>query len=259
MSRINSPTPRYTILVTIVEGRYFVRDPDCQLLVQCQFNDALFIDNPETNSHSYPEVLSTDPTNEEESLGHIILDLNSAFEPESAEEHWEALTGSNTAGFKGLQPQLKIAFSIDDGVSEVAPTIDTLLTSIESSSGSEEVEHTDQRYSRFGKANVGGVLQGLEEEDEHENDHRFDDEDQDRQVPSAGDRSFYHARDSQGSDAEVPEFDMDEAMQMDIPVDIGEALIPTEVNDKRFLQLGLGRDYFIFTITIQTTRNLERL
>ncbi|KAF9187948.1 hypothetical protein BGZ51_001639 [Haplosporangium sp. Z 767] len=281
--------------------RYFVRDPDCQLLVQCQFNDALFIDNPETNSHSYPEILSTDPveqtpypiwdtelawdldsevldilrieraslklncfavnqkTNEEESLGHIILDLNSAFEPESAEEHWEPLTGSNTAGFKGLQPQLKIAFSIDDGISEVAPTIDTLLTSIESSSGSEEVEHADQHYSRFGKAKAGGVLQGLEEEDEHEDDHRFDDEDQDGQVPSAGDRSFYHARDSQCSDAEVPEFEMDEAMHMDIPVDIGEALIPTEVNDKRFLQLGLGRDYFIFTITIQTTKNLERL
>ncbi|KAF9099997.1 hypothetical protein BGX29_006853 [Mortierella sp. GBA35] len=277
---MNSPTPRYTILVTIVEGRYFLRDPDCHLLVQCQFNDALFIENPETNSHSYPEVLSTDPveqtpypiwdtelawdldaevldilrieraslklncfavnqkTNEEESLGHIILDLSSAFEPDSTEERWKPLTGSNTAGFRGLQPELKIAFSIDDGISEVAPTIDTLLTSIKSNAP---------------------VLQGLDEEDEDQ----YEDEDQDRQVPSAGDKSFYHSRDvdeDEELDAQVPEFDVDdEAMQMDIPVDIGEAMIPTEVNDKGFLQLGLGRDFFIFTITIQTTRNMDRL
>ncbi|KAG0376909.1 hypothetical protein BGX24_007020 [Mortierella sp. AD032] len=293
---MNSPTPRYTILVTIVEGRYFLRDPDCQLLVQCQFNDALFIENPETNSHSYPEVLSTDPveqtpypiwdtelawdldaevldilrieraslklncfavnqkTNEEESLGHIILDLSSAFEPDSTEERWRPLTGSNTTGFRGLQPELKIAFSIDDGISEVTPTIDTLLTSIESSSGSEDLEH---HLSRFGKAS-STALKGLEEEDEDQ----YEDEDQDRQVPSAGDRSFYHTRDDDEDDeldAQVPQFDADEAMQMDIPVDIGEAMIPTEVNDNGFLQLGLGRDFFIFTITIQTTRNIDRL
>ncbi|KAF9124996.1 hypothetical protein BGW39_007741 [Mortierella sp. 14UC] len=296
---MNSPTPRYTILVTIVEGRYFLRDPDCQLLVQCQFNDALFIENPETNSHSYPEILSTDPveqtpypiwdtelawdldaevldilrieraslklncfavnqkTNEEESLGHIILDLSTAFEPNSTEERWRPLTGSNIAGFRGLQPELKIAFSIDDGISEVTPTIDTLLTSIESSSGSEDLEHAEQHLARFGKSN-NTALQGLEEEDEDQ----YEDEDQDRQVPSAGDRSFYHARgddEDDELDAQVPQFDVDEAMQMDIPVDIGEAMIPTEVNDKGFLQLGLGRDFFIFTITIQTTRNIDRL
>ncbi|KAG0282289.1 hypothetical protein BGZ97_009046, partial [Linnemannia gamsii] len=281
--------------------RYFLRDPDCQLLVQCQFNDALFIENPETNSHSYPEVLSTDPveqtpypiwdtelawdldaevldilrieraslklncfavnqkTNEEESLGHIILDLSSAFEPDSTEERWKPLTGSNTAGFRGLQPELKIAFSIDDGINEVTPTIDTLLTSIESSSGSEDLDHADQHVARYSKSNLH-PLQGLEEEDEEED--QYEDDDQDRQVPSAGDKSFYHTRDDDEDDeldAQVPEFDADEAMQMDIPVDIGEAMIPTEVNDKGFLQLGLGWDFFIFTITIQTTRNIDRL
>ncbi|KAF9542960.1 hypothetical protein EC957_001396 [Mortierella hygrophila] len=280
-------------------SRYFLRDPDCQLLVQCQFNDALFIENPETNSHSYPEVLSTDPveqtpypiwdtelawdldaevldilriehaslklncfavnqkTNEEESLGHIILDLSSAFEPDSTEERWKPLTGSNTAGFRGLQPELKIAFSIDDGISEITPTIDTLLTSIESSSGSEDLDHAEQHTARYSKSNLH-PLQGLEEEDEEQ----YESEDQDRQVPSAGDKSFYHTRDDDEDDeldAQVPEFDADEAMQMDIPVDIGEAMIPTEVNDKGFLQLGLGRDFFIFTITIQTTRNIDRL
>ncbi|KAI7831657.1 Cep120 protein-domain-containing protein [Gamsiella multidivaricata] len=291
---MTSPTPRYTILVTIVEGRYFIRDPDCQLLVQCQFNDALFIENPETNSHSYPEVLSTDPveqtpypiwdtelawdldaevldilrieraslklncfsinqkTNEEESLGHVILDLSSAFEPESAEEQWTTLTGSDTAGFRGLQPELKIAFTIDDGISEVTPTIDTLLTSIESTSGSEDVEHLEQHQKRLSKA----MLHGLEEEDETED--QYEDDDQDAHVPSVGDKSFYHSRDDD-HDIDVPEFDADESMQMDIPVDIGEALIPTEVNDKGFLQLGLGRDFFIFTITIQTARNMGSL
>ncbi|KAF9931064.1 hypothetical protein FBU30_010893 [Linnemannia zychae] len=278
--------------------RYFLRDPDCQLVVQCQFNDALFIENPETNSHSYPEVLSTDPveqtpypiwdtelawdldaevldilrieraslklncfsvnqkTNEEESLGHIILDLSSAFEADAAEERWKALTGSTTAGFRGLQPELKIAFAIDDGIAEVTPTIDTLLTSIESSSGSEDLEQSEQ-YVRSSKSNIP-TLQDLEEEDEDQ----YEDEDQDHQVPSAGDRSFYHSRDNGENDeldAQVPDFDVDEAMQMDIPVDIGEAMIPTEVNDKGFLQLGLGRDFFIFTITIQTTRNIDRL
>ncbi|KAG0205048.1 hypothetical protein BGX28_003212 [Mortierella sp. GBA30] len=300
---MNNSTPRYTILVTIVEGRYFLRDPDCQLLVQCQFNDALFIENPETNSHSYPEVLSTDPveqtpypiwdtelawdldaevldilrieraslklncfavnqkTNEEESLGHIILDLNSAFEPESAEEHWKALQGSNTVGFRGLQPELKIAFSIDDGISEVAPTIDTLLTSIESTSGSEDIETSDQyHFSRYSKSDRK-VVQGLEEEEDEQDDHQSEeDEDRDAHVPSVGDRSFYNAMDgAESDDAEVPEFDTDVAMQLDIPVDIGEAMIPTEVNDKGFLQLGLGRDYFLFTVTIQTTRNIEQL
>ncbi|KAF9981758.1 hypothetical protein BGZ75_006900 [Mortierella antarctica] len=299
---MNSPTPRYTILVTIIEGRYFLRDPDCQLLVQCQFNDALFIENPETNSHSYPEVLSTDPveqtpypiwdtelawdldaevldilrieraslklncfavnqkTNEEESLGHIILDLNSAFEPDSKNEYWKALQGSNSAGFRGLQPELKIAFSIDDGISEVPPTFDTLLTSIESSSGSEDIESSEQhKFARSSKSG-SGVLKGLEEEDEQD-DHSFDEDgDRDAQVPSAGDRSFYTGRDGADTDdADVPEFEADEAMQLDIPVDIGEAMIPTEVNDKGFLQLGLGRDYFLFTITIQTTRNMDRL
>ncbi|KAG0061886.1 hypothetical protein BGZ89_011087 [Linnemannia elongata] len=290
----------YIIVRTLRQTRrYFLRDPDCQLLVQCQFNDALFIENPETNSHSYPEVLSTDPveqtpypiwdtelawdldaevldilrieraslklncfavnqkTNEEESLGHIILDLSSAFEPDSTEERWKPLTGSNTAGFRGLQPELKIAFSIDDGISEITPTIDTLLTSIESSSGSEDLDHAEQHTARYSKSNLH-PLQGLEEEDEEQ----YEDEDQDRQVPSAGDKSFYDTRDDEEDgelDAQVPEFDVDEAMQMDIPVDIGEAMIPTEVNDKGFLQLGLGRDFFIFTITIQTTRNIDRL
>ncbi|KAI1317678.1 hypothetical protein EDD11_007984 [Mortierella claussenii] len=293
---MGSPTPRYTILVTIVEGRYFLRNPDCQLVVQCQFNDALFIENPETNSHSYPEVLSTDPveqtpypiwdtelawdldaevldilrieraslklncfainqkTNEEESLGHIILDLSSAFEPESADEQWTALTGSNTTGFRGLQPELKIAFAIDDGISEVTPTIDTLLTSIESTSGSEEVEQQDHQ-ARYSKAHAG-LLQGLEEEDEQDDQYEEEDQDQDAHVP-VGDRSFYQSRDDHNTD--VPEFDDDESMQMDIPVDIGEAMIPTEVNNKGFLQLGLGRDFFIFTITIQMTRNMDSL
>ncbi|KAG0001103.1 hypothetical protein BGZ79_005088 [Entomortierella chlamydospora] len=283
---MSSPTPRYTILVTIVEGRYFLRDPDSQLLVQCQFNDALFIENPETNSHSYPEVLSTDPveqtpypiwdtelawdldaevldilrieraslklncfsvnqrTGEEESLGHVILDLSSAFEPESADERWTPLTGSK--GFRGLQPELKIAFTIDDGISEAAPTIDNLLTSIESTS-SDDVEHHKPRFSK-------AALHGLEEEDEM--DEQYDDDDQDGHVP-VGDRSFYHSRDDQ--DTDVPDFEVDEPMQMDIPVEIGEAMIPTEVNDKGFLQLGLGRDFFIFTITIQATRDMDEL
>ncbi|KAK3822785.1 MAG: Cep120 protein-domain-containing protein [Benniella sp.] len=283
-----SPTPRYTILVTIVEGRYFLRDPDCQLMVQCQFNDALFIENPETDSHSYPEVLSTDPveqtqypiwdtelawdldaevldilrvehaslkltcfsinqkTNEEESLGHIILDLSTAFEPESAEEQWAALTGSQTAGFRGLQPELKLAFTIDDGIANIAeatPTIDSRLASIEPLS-----EEAQQK--RFSKAHI---LQGLEEEDEPEDQY----EDRDANVPSVGDKSFYHSRNH--PETEVPEFDADDSMQVDIPVDVGEALIPTEVNDKGFLQLGTGRDFFIFTITIQTTQGMESL
>ncbi|KAF8928632.1 hypothetical protein BGZ58_009479, partial [Dissophora ornata] len=266
------------------------------LLVQCQFNDALFIENPETNSHSYPEVLSTDPveqtpypiwdtelawdldaevldilrieraslklncfsinqkTNEEESLGHVILDLSSAFEPESVDEQWTSLTGSTSAGFRGLQPELKIAFTIDDGISEATPTIENLLTSIESSSSSEEVEHSEQHQARYNKAHAA-MLQGLEEEDEPED--QYEDDDQDAHVPSVGDRSFYHSRDD--PDTDVPEFDTDEHMQTDIPVDIGEAMIPTEVNDKGFLQLGLGRDFFIFTITILTTRNIESL
>ncbi|KAG0032461.1 hypothetical protein BGZ81_010808 [Podila clonocystis] len=290
-----NPTPRYTILVTIVEGRYFIRDPDCQLMVQCQFNDALFIENPETNSHSYPEILSTDPveqtpypiwdtelawdldaevldilriehaslklncftinqkTNEEETLGHIILDLSTAFESESADEHWEALTGSSTAGFRGLQPELKIAFSIDDGITEEPPTIDTLLTSIESSgSVSEDERHNQQRpVSRFGKVDS---LEELEEEDEEVD--QYQDEDEDAHVPSLGDKSFYHGMDDPD---EVPRSDSNHDMMIDIPVEIGEALIPTEVNDNGFLQLGLGRDFFIFTITIQTTRNIERM
>ncbi|KAG0041391.1 hypothetical protein BGZ83_001866 [Gryganskiella cystojenkinii] len=263
----------------------------------CQFNDALFIENAETNSHSYPEVLSTDPveqtpypiwdtelawdldaevldilriehaslklncfavnqkTNQEESLGHIILDLSTAFEADAADERWVSLAGANSAGFRGLQPELKIAFSIDDGITEVTPTIDTLLTSIESHSGSEEVE-TEQQVKPYYKSETG-VLEDLQEENEFEYD-----DDQDAQVPSVGDRSFYHAA-SEDLDLddhdEVPGFEGDTSMQMDIPVDIGEAMIPTEVNDKGFLQLGLGRDFFIFTITIQTTRNMEQL
>ncbi|KAF9193319.1 hypothetical protein BGZ49_003309, partial [Haplosporangium sp. Z 27] len=272
--------------------RYFLRDPDSQLLVQCQFNDALFIENPETNSHSYPEVLSTDPveqtpypiwdtelawdldaevldilrieraslklncfsinqrTNEEESLGHVILDLSSAFEAESADERWTPLTGAK--GFRGLQPELKIAFTIDDGIAEVTPTIETLLTSMESASGSEDIDlHNKPRF------NKAALLHGLEEEEEEEemDDEQYDDED--AHVP-VGDRSFYHSREDD-QDADVPDYEGDEAMQMDIPVDIGEAMIPTEVNDKGFLQLGLGRDFFIFTITIHTTRDIEQL
>ncbi|KAF9991547.1 hypothetical protein BGZ65_000451, partial [Modicella reniformis] len=105
-----------------------------------------------------------------------------------------------------------------------------------------------EHQKRFSKAHAGGILQGLEEEEESEDD------DRDANVPSVGDKSFYHSRDD-----EVPEFDTDEAMQLDIPVEIGEAMIPIEVNDKGFLQLGAGRDFFIFTITIQTTRNMESL
>ncbi|ORY92383.1 Cep120 protein-domain-containing protein [Lobosporangium transversale] len=290
-----SPTPRYTILVTIVEGRYFLRDPDCQLMVQCQFNDALFIENPETNSHSYPEILSTDPveqtpypiwdtelawdldaevldilriehaslkltcfsinqkTNEEETLGHIILDLSSAFEPESAEEQWAALTGANASGYRGLQPELKIAFTIDEGISDVNPTIDNVLTSIESTS-SEEAEYLSQIQSHF-KKTPAAALHGLEEEEEEDED-RYEDDGRDAHVP-IGDRSFYRTRDD--PETGVPEFDDDESMQMDIPVDVGEVIIPTEVKSKGFLQLGVGRDFFIFTITIQATRNMDSL
>ncbi|KAG0349544.1 hypothetical protein BG004_004397 [Podila humilis] len=259
--------------------------------------------NPETNSHSYPEILSTDPveqtpypiwdtelawdldaevldilrieraslklncfainqkTNEEEPLGHIILDLSTAFESDSAEEHWEALTGSSTAGFRGLQPELKIAFSIDDGISEQTPTIDTLITSIESSGSiSDETEQhqTHQRpISRFGK--IDSLEEEMEDEDVQVEQYR-DDEDENAHVPSLGDKSFYHSMDDdQESDAEVPRSESNNDMSIDIPVEIGEALIPTEVNDKGFLQLGLGRDFFIFTITIQTTRNIERI
>ncbi|KAF9425344.1 hypothetical protein BGZ76_003302, partial [Entomortierella beljakovae] len=268
--------------------RYFLKDPDAQLLVQCQFNDALFIENPETNSHSYPEILSTDPveqtpypiwdtelawdldaevldilrienaslklncfslntrTNKEESLGHIYLQLSTAFKSDSDDERWTPLTGSK--GFRGLSPELKIAFTIDNGLTDVPPTIETLLTSIESNSGSEDMEYQKPHYNK-------SDLHDLEEEEEMDN--QYDDEDdQDSHVP-VGDRSFYHSRDDQ--DTDVPDYETDDAMQMDIPVEIGEALIPTDVNDKGFLQLGLGRDFFIFTITIQSSRDIEDL
>ncbi|KAF9948764.1 hypothetical protein BGZ65_007850, partial [Modicella reniformis] len=57
--------------------RFFIRDPDCQLVVQCQFNDALFIENPETDSHSYPEILSTDPV---EQIAYPIWDTELAWD-----------------------------------------------------------------------------------------------------------------------------------------------------------------------------------
>ncbi|KAF9583480.1 hypothetical protein BGW38_009365, partial [Lunasporangiospora selenospora] len=284
--RMSSPASRFTILVTIVEGRYFLRDPDHHLVVQCQFNDALFIENPETNSHSYPEVLSTDPveqtpypiwdtelawdldaevldilrvehaslklnciavnqkTDTEHVLGHIILDLNAAFERESSEEHWKALTGSSAVGFRGLLPELKIAFTIDRGMSGVTPTIDTLLTSIDHTSSDADME----ALPRADKAKI----EALEElDDELDIAAHYSVDDNDARVPR------YRSTADQGEEDDF--LDPADEVESEVPVDVGEALIPTEVNDNGYLQLGTGRDFFIFTVAIQSTRNIKRL
>ncbi|KAF9157100.1 hypothetical protein DFQ26_009111, partial [Actinomortierella ambigua] len=299
--------------------RYFLKDPDCNLIVQCQFNDALFIENAETNSHSYPEILSTDPaeqtpypiwdtelawdldaevldilraeraslkitcfavhqtTREERPLGHIILDLAEASEPESSDEHWVALHSDDTAaaGFRGLSPELKIAFAIDDGIAESAPTIDTLLTSIESVTATtpttdEHVEIVDREIEEedleLTPRVKNPILQDMYHDHHHQRDQdieshlNLDDgashEDQDSMVP---DQYYEHHRQS-SLDSRVPSMQSRiQSMSIDIPVAVGETLIPAEVVDQGFLQLGLGRDYFLFTITLQSVRNIDQL
>ncbi|KAG0234473.1 hypothetical protein BGW41_001146 [Actinomortierella wolfii] len=298
--------------------RYFLKDPDCNLIVQCQFNDALFIENAETNSHAYPEILSTDPTeqtpypiwdtelawdldaevldilrveraslkitcfavnqktNQEHSLGHIILDLAKAFESESAEEHWVALQGADAsaAGFRGLAPELKIAFTIDQETAETAPTIDTLLTSIESVTASTPTtdEHVEAMARDIEEEDLeltpkikNPVLQDMFPQNQRDQDIEshlsLDDDasihhDSDAVVP---DHYFEHHRHS-SLDSRVPSVQSRiQSMSIDIPVAVGEALIPPEVVEQGFLQLGLGRDYFLFTITLQSVRDLDEI
>ncbi|KAF9971044.1 hypothetical protein BGZ73_006075 [Actinomortierella ambigua] len=297
--------------------RYFLKDPDCNLIVQCQFNDALFIENAETNSHSYPEILSTDPaeqtpypiwdtelawdldaevldilrveraslkitcfavnqkTREERSLGHIILDLAKAFEPDSAEEHWVALHSDDAtaAGFRGLSPELKIAFAIDDGAVESTPTIDTLLTSIESVTATTPTtdEHVDIADVEVEEEDLeltprikNPVLQDMYHDQHRDQDIEshlnLDDhashDDQDSMVPD----QYYEQHRHSSLDSRVPSMQSRvQSMSIDIPVAVGETLIPADVVEQGFLQLGLGRDYFLFTITLQSVRNLDQL
>ncbi|CAG8766180.1 4983_t:CDS:2, partial [Acaulospora morrowiae] len=77
MSKFN---PLYTIIVTVIGGRYFAHNPDAKLYVECRFtDDVLSTISPDSNS-----ILSTDKV---EQVSFPIWDTELAWEVDQKTLH----------------------------------------------------------------------------------------------------------------------------------------------------------------------------
>ncbi|CAJ0859193.1 14629_t:CDS:2, partial [Entrophospora sp. SA101] len=125
MSKFN---PLCTIIVTIIEGKYFPQNPNAKLFVECRFTDeVLSTISPDSNS-----ILSTDSVDQSsfpiwdtelawELIGYSMLDLRAAAD-RPGKEKWISLLNSRS---HGLPPEIKISFCILSNISPPSTPITT--------------------------------------------------------------------------------------------------------------------------------------
>ncbi|KAJ3261499.1 hypothetical protein HK103_005334 [Boothiomyces macroporosus] len=125
----------HTILVTIYEGKNFVKRPD-QVYIQCRFNNEILTTDPvpQTKSPIFDtelawdiehkqlsflrsqratlklQVYSINSYSQRELLGYIILDLRAASGQAPYPEKWYTLI--NTKNASPFKPQLKLSFAV---------------------------------------------------------------------------------------------------------------------------------------------------
>ncbi|KAJ3152014.1 hypothetical protein HDU89_001661 [Geranomyces variabilis] len=127
----------HTVLVTVLDGRNFVKKPNSKLYVQCRFNNEILTSDPVDHiplpifdtelawdidtkalgffrSQRAPLKLIVYSVNlnggNRDQLGYVMLDLRGAPEHADGQEHWEALLGSKSPG--PFRPELKISFAV---------------------------------------------------------------------------------------------------------------------------------------------------
>ncbi|CAJ0642556.1 16350_t:CDS:2 [Entrophospora sp. SA101] len=134
MSKFN---PLCTIIVTIIEGKYFPQNPNAKLFVECRFTDeVLSTISPDSNS-----ILSTDSVDQssfpiwdtelawevDQKTLHTLrlqwahLKLQSAAD-RPGKEKWISLLNSRS---HGLPPEIKISFCILSNISPPSTPITT--------------------------------------------------------------------------------------------------------------------------------------
>ncbi|KAJ3052425.1 hypothetical protein HK097_006298 [Rhizophlyctis rosea] len=127
---------QHTVLVTLYEGRYFVRRPGSKVYAQCRFNNEILTTDPV--DHSTKPIWDTelawdidtkilgflrsqrirlkllvftiDGQNRREPVGYVMLDLRTADAEVPAQEKWFQLVNSNQTG--PFKPELKLAFNV---------------------------------------------------------------------------------------------------------------------------------------------------
>ncbi|CAG8605675.1 21444_t:CDS:2, partial [Gigaspora rosea] len=142
MSKFN---PLYTILVTVIEGRYFIQNQNSKLYVECRFiDDTLSLISSDSNytlstdtveqisfpiwntelawevdhktllllrsqwAHLKLQCFSVNSSDRSELVGYTMLDLRTASE-RPGKEKWISLLNPRV---KGLRPEIKIGFCI---------------------------------------------------------------------------------------------------------------------------------------------------
>ncbi|KAI9204348.1 Cep120 protein-domain-containing protein [Polychytrium aggregatum] len=134
---------QYTVLVTLLEGRYFPRNPNAKLYIQCRFNTEILTTDPVDHvaSPTFDTELawdldtkvlsflrsqratlklmcySVDVHNRRDAVGYIVLDLRAAAEAAKAIEKFYPLINPKQSG--AFRPEIKLSFSIsakDEGL-----------------------------------------------------------------------------------------------------------------------------------------------
>ncbi|KAJ3152366.1 hypothetical protein HDU86_005895 [Geranomyces michiganensis] len=127
----------HTVLVTVLDGRNFVRKPNSKLYVQCRFNNEILTSDPV--DHIPLPIFDTELTwdidskalgffrsqraqlklvvysvslngGSRDQLGYVMLDLRGAPEHSDGQEHWEPLLAAKSPG--PFRPELKISFAV---------------------------------------------------------------------------------------------------------------------------------------------------
>ncbi|RKO92602.1 Cep120 protein-domain-containing protein [Blyttiomyces helicus] len=125
----------FSVVVTLLEGRYFVRKPGSKVYVQCRFNDEILTTDPV--DHTAAPIWDTelawdlgakslsflrsqrfalklqcytiDASNRRESLGYVMLDLRGADQSAAPPEKWIPLVNARQAS--AFRPEIKLSFS----------------------------------------------------------------------------------------------------------------------------------------------------
>ncbi|KAJ3045743.1 hypothetical protein HDV00_007869 [Rhizophlyctis rosea] len=224
---------QHTVLITLFEGRYFVRRPGSKVYVQCRFNDEILTTDPV--DHTPKPIWDTelawdidtkilgflrsqrvrlklicytiDTQNRREPLGYVMLDLRTAEADLPAQEKWYQLVNSKQNG--AFKPEIKLGFAVAPKGSDEARDFGA-----SAASGKENTTNDGgQKGAKLGRTSTGSEVR----------DSRL----QSTAKPSTAWTSI--------------------------------STLPIELMEGGFYQVGTGQDQWLFCITIAFAENLSVL